>query len=104
MAAAFALFRRPPSLWTRQNAALAAAARQKTKPQSSGNHAAAADGSTVVCAPSMRSSHVARALALSGGEVDETNDEEESLDPEQARRTDHHRLSPHHVFDAVTTS
>ena len=38
------------------------------------------------------------------GEVDETNDEEESLDPEQARRTDHHRLSPHHVFDAVTTS
>ncbi len=87
VAAAFVLFRRPPSLWTRQNAALAAAAREKTTPQSSGIGGLSADGSAAVGAPATRSwrGHVAPALALSGGEVDETNEEEESLDPEQAR-------------------
>ncbi len=86
MAAAFVLFRRPPSLWTRQTAALAGAARQKETPPSSLTGGLAADGSAAGGAPVTRSTRgqVAQSLALSG-EVDETNDAEETVDPEQAR-------------------
>ena len=87
MAAAFVLFRRPPSLWTRQTAALAAAARQSGGPSSSLSSELPADGSVAAGAPAMRSrhGHVVQALAGLSADVDETNDDEEPVDPEQAR-------------------
>ena len=88
VAAAFALFRRPTSLWTRQDAALAAAATGRNLPLPHGIGGLAADGSAAGRTPAShaRRGRSARALVAMSGEVDETNDDEDSVDPEQAWR------------------
>ena len=85
MAAAFALFRRPLSLWTPQHAALTAAARQDGAAVPCVVSALVGEGSATGKAPASarrRRRQVVRSLVMSG-EVDETNDDPDPVDPEQ---------------------
>ena len=85
MAAAFVLFRRPPSLWTPRHAPLTAAARQDGAAAPSAVRALIGKGlaaSRATVSGRRRRGQVARSLVMSG-EVDETNDDPDPVDPEQ---------------------